>query len=162
MVVPSLVHFVAWQTSIYEQELRKRKEQQLCSSAQPERRETRQNSVLPSNPRSNPFQIRNGSTLIQLYGTVSNAWSVQTSFLSWCVTTIHENRMRWRVGNIVAGDVNRNVPSQNQSSHGNNMGNTGIVQSSTMRAAWGSISSLITVPRSQEGVLIWMEEVLHQ
>ena len=50
----------------------------------------------------------------------------------------------------------------NQSSHGNNMGNTGIVQSSTMRASWGSISSLITVPRSQEGVLIWMEEVLHQ
>ena len=64
--------------------------------------------------------------------------------------------------NIVAGDVNRNVPSQNQSSHGNNMGNTGIVQSSTMRAAWGSSSSLITVRRSQEGVLIWMEEVLHQ
>ena len=42
------------------------------------------------------------------------------------------------------------------------MGNTGIVQSSTMRAAWGSSSLLITVPRSQEGLLIWMEEVLHQ
>lgn len=51
--------------------------------------------------------------------------------------------------NIVAGDVNRNVPSQNQSSHGNNMGNTGIVQSSTMRASWGSSSWLVRVPRSQ-------------